>query len=165
MSQLEMLRTKCKKWGGEVRNITTDYSSGTAIIHIKKGNQMYSFPFKDKNTTKAIEVLSWSIRNLIACDERKILPFEKTAHEFLQLTGSTEPFVEADEKWFKILGLDNKASNDEVKKKYTEFAKNFHPDTIVSDTFPGANDLRKDMEKTLQEKTEAYTEIKKARRF
>lgn len=159
MSQMEMLKKKCKKWGGEVRNITTDYASGTAIIHIQKDGKTYSFPFKDKNTTKAIEVLSWSIRNLIMCDKRGILPFEKTAKEYLQISGSTEPFVEAEENWFETLGLTSSASNREVIKAFKDFAKDFHPDTIQDDA------IKTDMEKEYLKVSEAYTEIKKARKF
>lgn len=161
MSQLEMLRNKCRKWGGEVRNISTDYASGTATIHIHKAGQSYAFPFKAKNTTKAIEVLSWSIRNLISCDERGILPFVNTAHEYLQISGSTEPFVEAEEKYFVTLGLTSKVSNHEIIKAYKQIAKDLHPDTFV-----GLSEaLRKDAEAKFSEMTHAYSEIKKARRF
>lgn len=154
-----MLRNKCRKWGGEVRNISTDYASGTATIHIHKAGQSYAFPFKAKNTTKAIEVLSWSIRNLISCDERGILPFVKTAHEYLQISGSTEPFVEADEKWFQVLGITSKASNQEVIQTFRSFAKNFHPDTELDPL------IKEDMNKEYAKVSEAYTEIKKARKF
>lgn len=161
MSQLEMLRTKVKKWGGEILDMQTSYATATVIITLRKDGQIFKFPYSNKTARNSIEVLAWSIRNLIMCDERGILPFVKTAHEYLQLEGSTEPFVEADEKYFVVLGLSSKASNHEVIKAYKGFARDLHPDTFVG----LSEDLRKDSERKFAEMTEAYNEIKKARRF
>lgn len=161
MSQLDMLRTKVKKWGGQVTNIETSYATGTVKITITKEGQNYQFPFSSKTAKNSLEILSWSIRTLINCDERGILPFSKTAKEYLQLTGSTEPFVEAEEKYFEILGITSKSSNQEVIKAYKQIAKDLHPDT-----FAGlSEELRKDAENKFSEMTHAYSEIKKARRF
>lgn len=163
MGQLEVLRNKVKKWGGEVRGITHDYASGQVILNIFKDGKTYLFPYKDKNATKATEVLAWSVRTLINCDERGILPFDKTAREYLQIEGSTsEPVgVIADED-FKNLGLDKKASNDDVMKAYKRLARELHPDTFAGLDTEG---LRADAEKRFSEISASYTAIKKARRF
>ena len=159
--QMEILKKKVKKWGGAITGITHDYAGGRVVLTLSKSGQIYSFPFKGKNATEATEVLCWSVRNLILCDERGILPFEKTAHEYLQIEGSTEPFVEADDKYFSVLGLSSEASNQEIIKAYKAHARELHPDTFVGVSY----DLRKDAEKKFSEMTEAYNAIKKARRF
>lgn len=156
---INRLQAKTKKWGGTLENVLTDYATGTAVIRIRKSNLPYEFKFKGKNAKEGLSVLSWSICRLIDCDIRKILPFEKTAREYLQIEGSTEPFVEAEEKWFLVLGLTVEASNDDIMRAYKKLAKDFHPDTVEGE------ELKKDVEKRFQQIVEAYSEIKKARRF
>ena len=158
-SATNRLVSKTKKWGGSIENILTDYATGTAIIRIRKNNLPYEFRYRGKNAREGLSVLSWSICRLIDCDIREILPFEKTAHEFLAISGSTEPFVEAEEKWFTLLGLKKEASNDDVMRRYKKLAKDFHPDTIQDEQ------LRLDAQKRFSEISNSYAEIKKARRF
>jgi hypothetical protein len=162
MNQLEVLRNKLKSWGGALKGITHDYAGGQVVMTITKDGQTYQFAYKGKNATDAVNVLAWSIRTLINCDERGILPFKKTAKEFLLLTGSPgEPFVEADEVHFETLGLTSKASNEEVIKAFKAMAKNLHPDTFAGHD----ENFKRDAEKVFAKKSEAYNEIKKARRF
>lgn len=158
-SSINRLSTKIRKWGGTLENVLTDYATGTAIVRIRKNNLPYEFKFKGKNAREGLSVLSWSICRLIDCDLRKILPFEKTAHEYLQISGSTEEFVEAEEKWFSILGLTKEASNDDILRAYKKFAKEFHPDTVQGES------LKTDLQNRFKMITEAYQEIKKARRL
>lgn len=155
------LRTKVIKWKGQLINVMTDYASGMAIVKIQKNGQIYEFKHKGRNATEGLSVLSWSVNRLIDCDIRGILPFEKTAHEYLQIEGSTEPFIEAEEKYFEVLGLTSKSSNMEVIKTYKNYAKEMHPDT-----FSGLDEnLKQDAERKFSELTEAYNAIKKARKF
>ena len=67
--------------------------------------------------------------------------------------------VNASENAYKILGVDPKASDEEVKKAYREMAKKNHPD-LVSNL---GEDVRAAAEKKFQEINQAYETIKKER--
>lgn len=67
--------------------------------------------------------------------------------------------VNASVNAYKILGVDPKASDEEVKKAYREMAKKNHPD-LVSNL---GEDVRAAAEKKFQEINQAYETIKKER--
>lgn len=53
---------------------------------------------------------------------------------------------------YSVLGLSSQASKDDVKKKYRELAKKYHPDLV--------KDISRDVaEKKFREFTEAYKEL------
>ena len=70
-------------------------------------------------------------------------------------------FVQQVDSAYKILGIDAKATDDEVKKAYREMAKKYHPDKVA---YLG-DDVRKSAEQKLQEVNEAYDKIRKQRGF
>ena len=67
--------------------------------------------------------------------------------------------INATDNAYKILGIDPKASDEEVKKAYREMAKKNHPD-LVSNL---GEDVRQAAEKKFQEINQAYETIKKQR--
>jgi DnaJ-domain-containing protein 1 len=60
---------------------------------------------------------------------------------------------------YKILGVNENSSDEEVKKRYRTLCKEYHPDT----TLHYSEEMRKKYENKLKEVIEAYQEIKKAR--
>ncbi len=67
-------------------------------------------------------------------------------------------FAQANNPFF-ILGIQNNASNDEIKKAYRDLVKKYHPDRAMHKT----EELRKEMMERVQEVNEAYEKIKKIR--
>ena len=63
----------------------------------------------------------------------------------------------ANEKYYKVLGLTNLASNDEINKAHKKLCRTFHPDTTSNE------DAKAECERHLSEINEAYGEIKKER--
>ena len=68
-------------------------------------------------------------------------------------------FIRETDSAYKILGVDPKASDEEVKKAYREMAKKNHPD-LVSNL---GEEVRQAAEKKFQEVNAAYETIKKQR--
>lgn len=68
-------------------------------------------------------------------------------------------FVKQVDDAYTILGIDQSATDDEVKKAYREMAKKNHPDKVA---YLG-EDVRKAAEKKFQEINDAYDKIKKQR--
>lgn len=62
---------------------------------------------------------------------------------------------------YKMLGLDEKATNDEIKKAYRKMAVKYHPDKVG---YLG-DDVKKAAEEKFTNINEAYNRIKKARGF
>ncbi|WP_439185210.1 TerB family tellurite resistance protein [Carboxylicivirga taeanensis] len=68
-------------------------------------------------------------------------------------------FVPSTAAAYKILEIDESASDEEIKRAYKKMAVRFHPDKV---THLG-DDIRKDAEKKFQKINEAYGQIKKER--
>ncbi len=68
-------------------------------------------------------------------------------------------FVKKADSAYKILGIDENASDEEVKKAFREMAKKNHPDRVSS----LGEEVRKAAEKKFQEINAAYEQIKKQR--
>ncbi len=68
-------------------------------------------------------------------------------------------FVRDTNNSYKILGIDENATDDEVKKAYREMAKKNHPDLVNN----LGEEVRRDAEKKFQDINAAYEEIKKQR--
>ncbi len=67
------------------------------------------------------------------------------------------------DKYYKILGLNSSASNEEIRKKYRELAVEYHPDKIIAKGLPPEFvDFAKNK---FQEIQEAYSNIKTERKF
>ena len=67
------------------------------------------------------------------------------------------------EKYFAVLGLPQTATNEEIKKKYRDLAKEYHPDVIAGRGMPP--DFMDYATRRFQEIQEAYSTIKKERDF
>jgi len=65
------------------------------------------------------------------------------------------------DKHYAVLGCGPEASMEEVKKKYRQLVRDFHPDTIISKGLP--EEFNKFAESKFREIQEAYESIKKAR--
>ena len=158
---------KLLDWGATAITMPINFATGMAVITFSYKGNFYSFKYSDKNGTEALSKLSWSLCRLIDCDIRDILPFSKTAHEFLTLPSGTINQGEAvsntkeylSPEIFEILDLTWEASNDELKKKYRKLATMFHPDRAI-------NSKDKEIyESKMSELNEAYSKIKKVRGF
>jgi DnaJ-domain-containing proteins 1 len=68
-------------------------------------------------------------------------------------------FVQEVDSSYKILEIDENATDDEVKKAYREMAKKYHPDKVSH----LGDDVRKAAEEKLQQVNAAYDKIKKKR--
>ena len=161
---IKRLKNKIEKNKGSVTNIQSDYASGLVIIKLWYKGKNYAFSYKGKNITEGLSILSWSINRLIDCDLRGILPFERTAKDYLQIASSMkadENFIDADEKYFETLELTHEASNDDVTKNYKKLVKIYHPDNI-----PIGDEIQK---KEFNDKfaliANAFNEIKAKRGF
>lgn len=165
------LGKKLTKWGAIILNMSMDSWSASAHVSFSYKNNTYSFRYptndtkhKPRNATEALSLLSWSICRLVDCDLRGILPFNKTAKEYLQLTGQTsdnnvgfEQQNTDETKHLQTLGLDATASNIEIERKYKQLMRLYHPDRIMD-----AND-KIEYEKKAAEVNQAFTELKKIR--
>jgi DnaJ like chaperone protein len=60
---------------------------------------------------------------------------------------------------YKVLGVDNNASDDEIKKAYRKLAVKFHPDKVAH----LGEDIQRNAKERFQKLNEAYEKIKKAR--
>lgn len=65
--------------------------------------------------------------------------------------------LDAQHKYYAVLGVNKDASQDEIKSAYRNLAKQFHPDVVA---YLG-DDIKKASEKKMQEITEAYEVLKK----
>lgn len=72
-----------------------------------------------------------------------------------------EQYTPTADKYYAVLNCDPNVSNDEVKKKYRQLVRDFHPDTIVSKGLP--EEFTKFAEEKFCEIQEAYEHIKKER--
>lgn len=68
-------------------------------------------------------------------------------------------FVQATDSAYKILGVSQNSSDEEIKKAYRKLAIKYHPDKV---SYLG-EDFRKDAEEKFQKINEAYEKIKKDR--
>lgn len=68
-------------------------------------------------------------------------------------------FVESTESSYKILGIEQSATDDEVKKAYRKLATQYHPDKVG---YLG-DDIKKSAEEKFRKINEAYESIKKER--
>lgn len=68
-------------------------------------------------------------------------------------------FVKSASAAYKVLDVDESASNEELKQAYRKMAVRFHPDKVAH----LGEDIRKDAEKKFQKINEAYDQIKKER--
>jgi len=88
--------------------------------------------------------------------------FEKSMISYLQLENKSDYHAEfqqvsADERVYAILGLSSLSSNDELKSRYKELCKTWHPDMAIS------NEAKKEFEKRLSEINESWKKIKDER--
>ncbi len=79
-----------------------------------------------------------------------------SSHDFNSIKAM---FVKDTQSAYKILGVANNASNDEIKKAYRKMAAENHPDKVA---YLG-EEIRKDAEEKFRKINEAYEAIKKER--
>lgn len=70
-------------------------------------------------------------------------------------------FYNSKENAYKILEIDETASNDEVKKAYRKMAKKYHPDKVIH----LGKEHQKGAEQKFRQVQEAYERLQKERRF
>ena len=70
-------------------------------------------------------------------------------------------FVHSTDEAYKILEVDQNASNDEIKKAFRKMAVKYHPDKVSH----LGDDYKKAAEEKIKKVNEAYEQIKKERGF
>lgn len=145
--------------------INTNYDARTNVALLR-------FTYKEKNyefrSTKQsnCRLNMWGIARVMEYKVRShimgIEDFSKSMEAYLQIenkSGIPNEFNQSNinDKNYVILGISPIASNEEIKKKWLELSKTFHPDMALS---TGA---KEEFNKRITEINVAYTEIKKER--
>lgn len=93
--------------------------------------------------------------------EPEVLEIEKIGHYFninlRDLASIKAMFYEEKDKWYKILEIEEGATNEEVKKAYRKMAMKYHPDKLQHLD----EELRKGGKEKFQKVQEAYEAIQK----
>ena len=108
----------------------------------------------------------WAIAKRVEYKARMHLlgiePFEISVSPYLQLENKSEfqsegTIAKASIHSYAVLGIPEYSSNEQIKLRYKELVKSFHPDMALSE------EAKKEFEKRMMEITNAFGEIKKER--
>jgi DnaJ like chaperone protein len=118
-----------------------DYSSRLQLLHL-----LFNISMADGHANSAeVEVIE-KISGLMGI----------SSSDFLSIKNM---FVPETDSLYKILEIDPKASNDEIKKAYRKMAMKYHPDKVGH----LGDDFRKTADEKFKKVNEAYEKIKKER--
>lgn len=146
-------------------SINTNFDARTNIALVKFRHKDKDYEFRSTkqdncrlNMFAIARVMEYKIRASIMGIE----DFEKSMVAYLQLedkSGIQNDFniKPSNEIYYINLGLSSLSSNDEIKEKYKNLVKSFHPDLAGSEL------AKKEFEKRLISINEAYSVIKKER--
>lgn len=154
-----------KKW----LSLIAVYSPDIDIWYDAKSNiAVLTFRYKDKDykfqsiNQKNCRLNMWGIARVIEFKVRAhimgIEDFGASMAYYKLLEGGVESHTDTSNEINYIrLGISPLASNDEIRKKYRQLMKSFHPDMALSE------DAKKEFQKRAAEINDAYAEIKKER--
>ena len=137
---------------------------------VRSNSAVLVFEYKDKDyefrstNQKNCRLNVWGIARVMEFKVRaqlmKIEDFGASMESYKLLEGRVEFQQESvNEINYIILGISPLASNEEVRKKYKQLMKSFHPDMALS------VEAKKEFGKRAAEINQAYAEIKKERRI
>lgn len=154
-----------KRWLSLLRVYDTDFDiwydakSNVAVLKFKYMNRDYEFRSINQ---KNCRLNMWGIARVIEFKVRahimEIEDFGSSMEHYKLLEGGVGPYTDqSNEINYISLGISPLASNDEIRKKYRQLMKSFHPDMALSE------EAKKEFQKRAAEINEAYSEIKKER--
>jgi hypothetical protein len=165
---IEMAITEIKHWLSEINvsgldlDVRYDAKINVALLRMKHNGKNYEFRSTMQSNCR---LNMWAIARVMEYKVRSHLmgieTFEKSMSPYLMIEGKVEnnSFNQqsTNEKSYIILGISSIASNDEIKKKYKELMKGWHPDMANS------KEAKAEFEKRSAEINNAYAEIKNER--
>jgi len=162
---IRVIRDWLEKLNIDGLSINTNYDarSNVALLKFKYKEKDYEFRSTKQSNCR---LNMWGIARVMEYKVRAsimgIEDFEKSMSAYMQLedkSGIPNEYAKTNDKNYIIMGISPLSSNEEIKKRYFELQKNFHPDLLT--------DLKDEAKKMMQDKiTEinvAYSEIKKER--
>lgn len=141
-------------------DIEYDARSNIAVLRLRYNDRDYEFRSINQ---KNCRLNMWGIARVIEFKVRSHLmgieDFGASMESYKLLVGKVEPQMREsiNEINYIRLGISSLASNDEIRKKYRQLMKSFHPDMVLS------VEAKKEFQKRAAEINQAYAEIKKER--
>lgn len=153
-----------RKWlsliAADILDIEYDAKSNIAMLKLEYDNKYYEFRSTNQ---KNCRLNMWGIARVMEFKVRaqlmKIEDFGASMEHYKLLEGKVESQTRtyADDTNYIWLGISPLASNDEIRKRYRQLMKSFHPDMTLS------AEAKKEFEKRTTEINRAYAKIKKER--
>lgn len=163
---IESAIKEIKKWLSLIAvygiDLGYDAKSNIAVLRLKYNDKDYEFRSINQ---KNCRLNMWGIARVIEFKVRSHLmgieDFGASMESYKLLVGKVEPQMQdsINEINYIRLGISSLASNDEIRKKYKQMMKSFHPDMALS------VEAKKEFQKRAAEINQAYAEIKKERRM
>jgi hypothetical protein len=160
------IRDNLERMGVDGLSIDIRYDAGANIALVR-------FMFKGKNYEMKVGNQADVRRNMFAISKRVeykarlhllgIEPFEVSVSPYLQLenqsgiSGQEGSFAKASPHSYAVLGIPEYSSNNQIKSRFKELVKTFHPDMALSD------EAKTEFQNRMSEINNAYAEIKKER--
>ena len=163
---IESAIKETKKW---LSLIAVDEFDIDIMYDVRSNSAALMFKYKDKDyefhstNQKNCRLNMWGIARVMEFKVRaqlmKIEDFGASMESYKLLEGRVEFQTQKsiNEVNYIRLGISPLASNDEIRKKYRQLMKSFHPDMALS------TEAKKEFEKRTTEINQAYAEIKKER--
>ena len=163
---IESAIKETKKW---LSLIAVDEFDIDIMYDVRSNSAALMFKYKDKDyefhstNQKNCRLNMWGIARVMEFKVRaqlmKIEDFGASMESYKLLEGRVEFQTQKsiNEVNYIRLGISPLASNDEIRKKYRQLMKSFHPDMALSE------EAKKEFEKRTTEINQAYSEIKKER--
>ena len=165
---IELGQRLIRYWLGKIGvaglSITSNYDAriNIAILGFKYKENKYEFrSTRQKNCRLNVHAIARVMEFKVRAHLMKIEDFGGSMRAYLQLENKSSyappSDVIADDKSYADLGVDPSASNDEIKARYRQLMRGFHPDMALSD------EAKKEFERRSGEINAAYAQIAKAR--
>lgn len=166
---VEAAMREIRDWLDKIRvnglTINTNYDArqNIALLKFTYNGKNYEFVSrKQKNCRLNMWAITRAMESKVRNHIMGIEDFGTSMQAYVQLENKSEyqqhtEIKPVNEKNYIILGISPLASNDELKERYKELAKSFHPDMALSD------EAKKEFEKRFAEINQAWDEIQKER--
>lgn len=140
-----------------------DAGQNVALVKFKYKNVDYEFrSTKQSNCRLNMHAIARVMESKVRSHLMGIEDFSKSMTAYASLPNysseqSSASFEKISEKHYAILGLTSLESNQEIKNRYRQLCKTFHPDMALSD------EAKAEFSKKFNEINQAYAEICKER--